>query len=450
MLMASLTQLSQGSLTLVQYIDKATELRDEFEALELKASLPLLCQRFITGLSDELQIACGPALHSILRDKSKSLDDLADELRSMALLLPQTYATANVTRSNKPARHQLSCTHCGKRNHTKDRCYQLHPELKEQSMKPRPENARKRTHQKPKDQHAIVMVVGEEGFVSALQNLDQNSFWYDTMATHHVVFNEALLSNRRPSRVSAVVLGGNEKHTVSCQGDLRVEGGPCGPITFTDVICAPTLMINLCSGPQFTNKGGESWQGGDKCKLMKQGQILLEGRKVGNMYKLSCRFSGVITGKSQCYAHSTSALWHRRLGHPGSQVVSHLVKTNAVQGMGTVSLPKEETDCMVCLQAKQTRESYSRSTSQASNPLELIHSDLLELPCEALEGEKYLFTVLDDYSRYGEVVCINRKSSVTDELIAVLTRWQRQTGCAVKCVRTDQGTEYYGLDKYCR
>jgi hypothetical protein len=35
MLMSSLTQLSQGSLTLVQYIDKASELRDEFEALEM-------------------------------------------------------------------------------------------------------------------------------------------------------------------------------------------------------------------------------------------------------------------------------------------------------------------------------------------------------------------------------------------------------------------------------
>jgi hypothetical protein len=39
-LLAALTTLSQGSLTLVQYIDKVKELRDEFEALEMKASLP--------------------------------------------------------------------------------------------------------------------------------------------------------------------------------------------------------------------------------------------------------------------------------------------------------------------------------------------------------------------------------------------------------------------------
>jgi hypothetical protein len=226
MLMSSLTQLSQGSLTLIQYIDKAKELRDEFEALEMKASLPLLCQRFITGLSDELRIACGPALHSILRDKTKGLDDLADELRSMALLLPQAYAAANVTRSTNRTPQKHRCTHCGKGGHTKDRCWQLHPELKEKAKKARQEKGRKQQNQKPNNQQAIVLVVGEEGFVSALQNLDKSSFWYDTMATHHVVFNEDLLTNRRPSSVSAVVLGGNEKHRVSCQGDLRVEGGP--------------------------------------------------------------------------------------------------------------------------------------------------------------------------------------------------------------------------------
>jgi hypothetical protein len=36
MLMAALTELSQGSETLVQYADKARQLRDDFEALEMK------------------------------------------------------------------------------------------------------------------------------------------------------------------------------------------------------------------------------------------------------------------------------------------------------------------------------------------------------------------------------------------------------------------------------
>jgi transposase InsO family protein len=70
--------------------------------------------------------------------------------------------------------------------------------------------------------------------------------------------------------------------------------------------------------------------------------------------------------------------------------------------------------------------------------------------CEALEGKKYVRTLLDDFTRYAAVVCINRKYSVTDERISVLAPWQRQTGCYVKRVRTDQGTEYFGFVNYCR
>jgi hypothetical protein len=77
-------------------------------------------------------------------------------------------------------------------------------------------------------------------------------------------------------------------------------------------------------------------------QLMKQGKTLLEGRKIRTMYQLSCRFAGAATGTSESYVHATAALWHRRLGHPGSQVVSQLVKNSAVKGLDTVDLPKEK------------------------------------------------------------------------------------------------------------
>jgi hypothetical protein len=64
--MAALTEFSQSSETLVQYADKACQLRDDFEALDMKASLALLSQSFITGLSDELRIACGPSLQTTI------------------------------------------------------------------------------------------------------------------------------------------------------------------------------------------------------------------------------------------------------------------------------------------------------------------------------------------------------------------------------------------------
>jgi Reverse transcriptase (RNA-dependent DNA polymerase)/Integrase core domain/GAG-pre-integrase domain len=435
-LMASLTSLSQGSLSVVQYIDKAKELRDDFEALEMSSSLPLLCQRFIAGLSDQLLMMCAQPLHALLRDKSKGLDDIASELRSMCLLLPPSVAMANSTQSRQATRphnaqkETRTCNYCGKVGHLKAACRKY-----------------KREKGKP-EQAAIVMATTGEGFVSA--SMDTDALWFDTMATHHVVHSNDKLTNQRPSTISSVMLGGGEKHMVNCEGDLRLDGGPSGPVILTGVLYAPTLKINLCSGPQVANKGGESWQGRDKCTISLRGRTLLEGRMVGNMYKLNCTLRNSGIGDSTAAVNSTSALWHKRLGHPGSGIVAHLVKTDGVKGMGKVEPSEVERDCTVCAAAKQTRESYPRSDHTASKPLELLHSDLMFMPSEALEGEQYVMTVLDDYSRYSETVCLHRKSDATDELVAIIRRLQKQTGGEVKRVRTDQGTEYYGLDKFCK
>jgi hypothetical protein len=54
--------------------------------------------RVTTHCYDTLRPALRPRAVLVV-DQSKSLDDLAGELRSMALLLPPTYAAANLTRS---------------------------------------------------------------------------------------------------------------------------------------------------------------------------------------------------------------------------------------------------------------------------------------------------------------------------------------------------------------
>ena len=71
LLMASLTELKQGSDTVVQYIDKAKALHDDFEELNMESSLPLLCQQFIAGLDDSLQMSCAPAVHAIMRSLAR-------------------------------------------------------------------------------------------------------------------------------------------------------------------------------------------------------------------------------------------------------------------------------------------------------------------------------------------------------------------------------------------
>jgi len=402
LLLDELHTLKQGKDTIVQYSDKALRMRDEFMELSLESSLPLLHQSFITGLSDELRSFLGPQLYAVASKEGNGLEEVVDELRTLAELLPPSVAHANVTstRDDGSGRKDASdrgrvdsrrCFACGQMGHLERNCPM-------------------RNRRPQQGDNAIAMCVGGQATASKVAALDPSALWFDTAATHHIVHDQSLLQNHQAAAVKTVSLGGGEEHSVLCQGDLLVKGGPSGPIRFSGVLCVPTLNLNLCSGPQVTAKGGQCWQGGDTAVISdSKGRTLLRGHKAGGMYKLKCTLP-----QPEASVHATtSGLWHKRLGHPGDRVVEQLIKSGLTRLVG-----KEEGSCEVCDSAKQTRESYGRSDSVSSCPLDLIHSDLLTMPLEALEGERYVLTILDDYSRYSAVVCIRRKSDVTDELIA--------------------------------
>lgn len=66
-------------------------------------------------------------------------------------------------------------------------------------------------------------------------------------------------------------------------------------------------------------------------------------------------------------------LWHRRLGHPSSKVLSFL---SGVSGVNVHSREHGvlESVCDVCLRAKQTRETFSTSINKAD---EIFYFDTL-------------------------------------------------------------------------
>jgi hypothetical protein len=148
--------------------------------------------------------------------------------------------------------------------------------------------------------------------------------------------------------------------------------GPYGPVILTGVLCVRSLHINLCSGPKFTSKGGEYWQGGDKCKLQRDGQTLLKGSRLAtctNHHALPKARSDDFSS----YMNASSALWHRVLGHPGSKIISQMVKAQAVRGLEKITLCADEKSCTTCSSAKHTRASYPLSTETASKTAYVAH-----------------------------------------------------------------------------
>ena len=128
---------------------------------------------------------------------------------------------------------------------------------------------------------------------------------------------------------------------------------------------------------------------------------------------------------------SDYTLWHRRMGHAHQRVIKHL-------GENTVNGPNQTTEppcgiCEGCEMGKSKRLPFPTSKSRAKRPLDLVHSDLDEMPVLSIGGYKYTVTYLDDYSSFGVMFYLKKKS---DEFAAFkqYKAWaERQLGTTLKC-----------------
>ena len=132
---------------------------------------------------------------------------------------------------------------------------------------------------------------------------------------------------------------------------------------------------------------------------------------------------------------SDYTLWHRRMGHAHQRMIKHL-------GKNTEGGPNQTTDapqgtCEGCEKGKSKRLPFPTSKLRAKKPLNLVHSDLDEMPNLSLGGYKYTATYLNDYSSFGVMFYLKRKS---DEFAAFkqYKAWaKRQLGTTLKCRRFD-------------
>lgn len=94
-------------------------------------------------------------------------------------------------------------------------------------------------------------------------------------------------------------------------------------------------------------------------------------------------------------------LWHQKLGHMNVKTTIKLVNQEVVQG-----IPKfgSEADfvCGPCIKGKQVKVKHkSIEDIQNKNSLDLIHIDLMgPMQVESIAGKKYVFVLVDDYTRY--------------------------------------------------
>ncbi|CAH9127240.1 unnamed protein product [Cuscuta epithymum] len=138
-------------------------------------------------------------------------------------------------------------------------------------------------------------------------------------------------------------------------------------------------------------------------------------------------------------------LWHYRLGHfPYTKF--KMLSDCIVDNNGTSTAP-----CDICHFAKQKRLPFNNSDSYANSAFDLIHMDVWgPYRVTSYSGFKYFLTIVDDHTRCTWVFMLKTKSEVKFHMINFHKMIETQFHKRIKCIRTDNGTEFIFPEFYKR
>jgi hypothetical protein len=130
---------------------------------------------------------------------------------------------------------------------------------------------------------------------------------------------------------------------------------------------------------------------------------------------------------------------HQRLSHPSDEVLRRAFRY--IKDFPKVEIPEKHI-CPGCAQGKMTNKSFPTSNMRATEPFELIHSDLKMFPIESYHKFRYAIVFYDDYTSHAWMINLRTKDAAlptTRHFLAMVeTKYQKQ----VRGWMSDAGGEY--------
>uniref|UniRef100_A0A2N9I820 Integrase catalytic domain-containing protein n=1 Tax=Fagus sylvatica TaxID=28930 RepID=A0A2N9I820_FAGSY len=214
-----------------------------------------------------------------------------------------------------------------------------------------------------------------------------------------------------------------------------------------DVLVSPNLSVNLVSVGQLVDQDYGVNFTHDGCVVQDQmsGQVIAKGPKHGRLFSLQIPaprnlppFLSLLCNKSRV----SPEVWHKRLGHPNSRILSYLLKSGLLNNKEHFS-SAVFSDCATCKLGKSKILPFPSEGSRATHSFEIIHSDVWGIsPTISHAQYKYFVTFIDDYSKYTWVYFLRHKSEVFPMFKLFLALVQTQFSATVKILRSDSGGEY--------
>ncbi|GKE63760.1 ribonuclease H-like domain-containing protein, partial [Tanacetum coccineum] len=137
-----------------------------------------------------------------------------------------------------------------------------------------------------------------------------------------------------------------------------------------------------------------------------------------------------------CWQCSTT--WHRRLGHPGVDVLRRLESKNLI----SYRKSKLSALCHACPLGKHAKLPFYNSESSVDSVFEIIHSDIWTSPFPSESVIKYYAIFLDHFSHFVWVYPLHKKYDLFDNFVAFRAYVNKQFNVDIKALQSDHGGEY--------
>ncbi|GJW49733.1 zinc finger, CCHC-type containing protein [Tanacetum coccineum] len=282
---------------------------------------------------------------------------------------------------------------------------------------------------------------------------NMDSLWYlDNGASNHMTGMRDHFKELDEKVSGKVRFGDGSYIEIKGKGSILIECDDEKQRIISHVYYIPSLKSNLLSLGQFTEIGCKVVMEDDELRLydMDNKIFMKVTRQRNRLYKANLRI-----GTRVCLLANLKDdtwQWHARLGHLNFESLKSMAQRDLVHGIPTIKHTTQV--CDVCLIGKHNRAPFpKKAKGRSTSPLDLVYGDLCgPITPPTPSGKKYIFLLVDDYSRYMWVYFLNTKDQAFDTFKEYKKTIENELRTTLKMLRTDRGGEFTSNEftQYCK